>query len=187
MVRKSQTFNISNYPWDVGGYQPKTTATLSYDDEYFEVYFKSYETNIRAVETEHNTDIYCDSCVEFFGQFDLSQTTAYINFEMNANGAVYCAVGPNRDERILIDPKIIDTFERRTKISEDYWEAWLKFPVSFIKEQYPKYEHKEGAVFRGNFYKCGDKTERPHFLCWSNIIWDEPDFHRPEFFSEITL
>jgi hypothetical protein len=39
----------------------------------------------------------------------------------------------------------------------------------------------------GNFYKCGDETEYPHFGCWNLIASPVPDFHRPEYFGEIVL
>ena len=40
---------------------------------------------------------------------------------------------------------------------------------------------------RCNFYKCGDKCDRPHFLSWSPIDKPEPNFHCPEFFGEVIL
>ena len=40
---------------------------------------------------------------------------------------------------------------------------------------------------RANFYKCGDKTAHPHYLSWSPIHTEKPDFHRPEFFGELIL
>jgi hypothetical protein len=40
---------------------------------------------------------------------------------------------------------------------------------------------------RANFYKCGDKTKRAHFLSWNPIDIAKPDFHRPDFFGEITF
>ena len=39
----------------------------------------------------------------------------------------------------------------------------------------------------GNFYKCGDATLLPHYLSWSQIDTEQPDFHRPEFFGELLL
>ena len=43
------------------------------------------------------------------------------------------------------------------------------------------------ARIRANFYKCGDKTAHPHFLSWSPVSTEKPDFHRPEFFGELYL
>ena len=40
---------------------------------------------------------------------------------------------------------------------------------------------------KGNFYKCGDDTKYPHFGCWNEVVWEEPDFHRPECFGDLIL
>ena len=44
-----------------------------------------------------------------------------------------------------------------------------------------------GIHFRGNCYKCGDRTEHPHFLAWNPVHTPTPDFHRPEFLGEMIL
>ena len=36
-----------------------------------------------------------------------------------------------------------------------------------------------------NFYKCGDKCEKPHFLSMAPIDTPSPCFHCPEFFQEV--
>ena len=51
----------------------------------------------------------------------------------------------------------------------------------------PTYRHGEGAVLRGNLYKCGDETDHPHYACFHNIDWAKPDYHRPEFFATFVL
>lgn len=40
---------------------------------------------------------------------------------------------------------------------------------------------------KANFYKCGDGLTVPHYLSWSPIVTEKPDFHRPEFFNQIKL
>lgn len=40
---------------------------------------------------------------------------------------------------------------------------------------------------KGNFYKCGDKTAKPHYVSWSPIATPSPDFHRPEYFGCLDL
>ena len=37
----------------------------------------------------------------------------------------------------------------------------------------------------GNFYKCGSKTAHPHYVSWSAIDGDKPDFHRPDCFGKL--
>jgi hypothetical protein len=38
---------------------------------------------------------------------------------------------------------------------------------------------------RGNFYKCGDKLTKPHFLSWNAIDTPSPDFHVPQAFGTL--
>ncbi|MHB1455061.1 MAG: carbohydrate-binding family 9-like protein [Saccharofermentanales bacterium] len=39
----------------------------------------------------------------------------------------------------------------------------------------------------GNFYKCGDKTDCPHYGCWNPILLPAPDFHVPAFFGDFIV
>ena len=52
---------------------------------------------------------------------------------------------------------------------------------------YPDFRLIPGIHFRGNCYKCGDRTEHPHFLAWNPVHTPTPDFHRPEFLGEMIL
>ena len=42
-------------------------------------------------------------------------------------------------------------------------------------------------VMKGNFNKCASATSQPHYLSWTPIHTDNPDFHQPQFFGEIVL
>lgn len=187
MDKKEQSFWITEYPWDNSGYKPKAMAALTFGERELEVHFTAWEQNVRRVQTRHNTDVYCDSCVEFFLQPDPQRDPRHMNFEMNPNGAVYCAVNTPGGESITLPEKTIDGFRPTTQTYEDRWEAWLHIPAEVLTKEFPGYVHRRGTCVRGNFYKCGDKTEHPHFGCWNPIHWHEPDFHRPEFFGEIVL
>lgn len=55
--------------------------------------------------------------------------------------------------------------------------------VSDIPRDMPRH----AVALRGNFYKCGDLTAEPHYLSWSPIAFERPNFHLPEFFGELLL
>ena len=40
-----------------------------------------------------------------------------------------------------------------------------------------------GTLLRGNCYKCGDLTDHPHYLSWSAINSETPNFHRSDDFG----
>lgn len=187
MESKQQTFLIENFPWDQGGYRPRTVATLTRLPQSLKVHFVSWETPVRAVETQHNTSVYCDSCVEMFLQPDPEADPRYINFECNPNGAIYCAVNTPGKGDVKLPAEVIDTFQARTAVYDDRWEAEMTIPAQVLQQVFAGYIHEAGTRIRGNFYKCGDKTEHPHFGCWKPIDWPQPNFHLPQFFCDIIL
>lgn len=184
---EGQTFCIENFPWDRGGYKPRTMVTLTRLSQVLKVHFVSWESPVRAVETLHNTNVYCDSCVEMFAQFDPEADSRYMNFEINPNGAVYCAVNTPGGGSVTLPTQVIDTFQTQAAVYDDRWEVQMYIPAAVIQEVFHGYAHQQGTRIRGNFYKCGDKTEHPHFGCWKRIDWHEPNFHLPDFFGEIVL
>lgn len=185
--KNGTSFEIKNYPWDENGFRPKTVINIGYDDGGFKIHYVSCETNLRAVETEHNTAVHKDSCMEIYMQFAPKTDKKYINIEVNPNGAVYSSVSTCREISECICAEDINTLGVKTTIKSDCWEVDYYIPKEYILKYIPTYEHKTGTVIKGNFYKCGDLTEKPHFGCFSNIVWKEPDFHRPEFFAEFKL
>ena len=60
-------------------------------------------------------------------------------------------------------------------------------PLDFFRLFYPDFRLVPGVRFRGNCYKCGDRTEHPHYLAWNPVNTLSPDFHRPEFLGEMIL
>ena len=43
-----------------------------------------------------------------------------------------------------------------------------------------------GQTWRGNFYKCADRSSHPHWASWSPL--GEPlNFHTPQFFGPLRL
>ena len=63
------------------------------------------------------------------------------------------------------------------------WELELAIPASALA--FHKLSSFSGLHARGNFYKCGNKLPRRHYLSWAPIDTPAPDFHRPEFFESI--
>ena len=66
-----------------------------------------------------------------------------------------------------------------------WWAVDYTVPASLLKKLYGR-TPAPGSRMRGNFYKC-DETIHPHFGSWAPIVHFRPDFHRPEWFGELTL
>jgi len=146
------------------------------------------ETEIRAEERGLSGQVHTDSCMEFFLNADPVNSNQYVNWEFNPAGALCLAVGSHRYDRhdIQIDA-YMDLFQVKTNIRDNGWSVEFRIPFAFLLSCFPLLQIKRGHVMRGNFYKCGDKTARPHYACWSPIDLPYPDFHCPAFFGTLIL
>lgn len=177
---------IACYKW-VEGYTPKAFAQLIYvKDLGFALHMEAYEFDPKAVYTVYNQDVYKDSCLEFFVNFNPEQPL-YINFEMNANGAFLSALRPGRKGKKPIHEILSDLPAVRAEKHEDHWCVDAFFTLAQIETLFGKSVFAAGDVIKGNFYKCGDETPIPHFGMWSPVEVDQPDFHRPEFFGTLII
>ncbi len=187
ILQTGSEFKITNYPWDENGYRPNTKIRISYDEKAFYVVFTSYEKEVVVLHTKHNTNVYKDSCMELFVQFDPVNDQRYINIEANAKGIVFNAVTTKRGDYSVIPTSDIILLNVKSQIFSDRWILTYQIPISYIKKYVPTYQHQVGNIIRANFCKCGDETKYPHYGCFSNIVCENPDFHRPEYFAEFCL
>jgi hypothetical protein len=179
---------VNCFPWDKGeGFRPATRAAVAYNDESLFVYMETDETEIRA-ETRGFGHVHTDSCMEFFLSPDPSRSPQYLNWEFNPAGAMHLAVGTGRHDRVKIpEENYTDFFQVKTSVHGKGWNLEYRIPLAFLRRFFPQTELKPGHTMRGNFYKCGDETARPHYGCWSPIELPEPDFHCPDFFGTLTF
>ncbi|WP_028298346.1 carbohydrate-binding family 9-like protein [Olivibacter sitiensis] len=179
---------LDQVPWASYSYLPIVTAYMAYSDQAFYLYWKVSEAYFRATVKEHNGLVYEDSCVEFFLSLDGS---TYYNIEFNALGYGLIGYG-NSDKRSRVNLPV----EMVSKIgvssnnilSNDGiidWDLLLRIPYEvFIHHDF---EAPKGMQLTANFYKCGDKCEKPHFVAWNRINAEQPNFHVPTFFGNIVL
>lgn len=186
--KKAEIGYVDKEPWTIGLFpSPKTTFRLLRGPEGLSVYMQTEETNLRAKE-EENGDVCNDSCMEFFYK-PSPWDTRYFNFEVNPKGVMHLGLGENRFNRIMIaERKALDIV---TRVDVDGWSVKYYIPDSFIKEWFPDEEKlssgNKSHIARANFYKCGDKTIKPHYATWSNIEIKLDDFHVPDFFGVLSF
>ena len=143
------------------------------------LYMECEEANPLAKCTVDESEIWCDSCMEFF--FAPNDEKRYCNLEINANGCTICGLGESRFDRVKADFLLSPI---TAKIDEDKWSVYAEISLKKLKKLYGDIAFNS---FRGNLYKCGDETEFPHFGMWSAVKTETPDFHRPEFFGEFLI
>lgn len=178
---------VQHYPWG-GDYRPRVTAELRYLEEIgFHVKMRCYETKVRAVNTEPDSAVYEDSCMECFLNFYPETSDLYINFEVNGNGVMLCQTGSGKKNRTFLLKQGIKQPPVHVKRTEDWWEIEYVIPLSLINGVYGICQFQKGHQLKGNFYKCGDRTDCAHYGCWNPIEASKPNFHLPEFFGTLCL
>ena len=137
----------------------------------------------RKINTEPDSAVWEDSCLECFFSFD---GTNYVNLESNANSALRASFGPGRHGRKFLKDMDIAMPEVKAQESENGWEVTFSIATDMIEALWGV-NVESGCRFGANFYSCGDKTPAPHYAAWNEVQTESPDFHRPEFFGEIII
>lgn len=188
---KAGYLEIGEYPWG-GDYRPGAKASLLKGTDRFYLRMEAAEPreNIRANETGISPAVHEDSCLEFFFCPETGSLT-YINLEFNSAGALHIAIGSNRSKRHLrtdVDIRLLNihTFSR---LQENlcHWGICAEIPFSLVAYLLEKPTYQPGETLRGNFYKCGDLTPAPHYAVWNPVVWETPDYHRPECFGTLKI
>ena len=182
-----QTQEIIYTPWKDFPYKPEVRVAIAHSEDCIFLKYFVTENAIRAVNSQINSSVWEDSCVEFFIHFN--DDKGYYNFEFNCIGTQLGGFGKTRSERDLLPVEVVgaiqtESFISKVKVKEAiYWELSVAIPLKvFIHHPISSLSGQEGRV---NFHKCGDKLPMPHFLTWNNIHSAEPNFHLPEFFGEV--
>lgn len=180
-------FALKNKLWGSDAYMSSVYVQVAYNAEGFIVRFTVGESDPLRNKKHHFEFVHEDSCVEFFVNFLPEKSDKYINFEVNAAGAMNAAFRSNRNDGVPLLLEEIEGFYITPKIENDFWSVTYKIGYDFIQKYYPAFDISSCDYIKGNFYKCGDKTEMEHYISYFKIGTEHPDFHRPEFFCRIYL
>lgn len=146
----------------------------------------SDETKLRTVCTERDEHIWEDSCLEFF--FSPKEGVGYLNTEMNPNSAFLTQVGKDREHRRFLKKLTSIAPQVCGYKDENGWGVSLFIPCKVFSEAFGINFEALPGTYSGNFYKCGDKTERPHYGSFSPMRKELTcGFHDPEYFATITV
>ena len=141
------------------------------------------EEHIRAELTGLLDEICEDSCLEFFFS-PVEGDPRYFNIECNPNGCLFLGFGPNVDALVRLIPEN-PPIKPDVKRIDGGWETVYAIPYSFIRMFFPEFSPSSGGKMRANFYKCGEKTDIPHWLCWNPVPQQRCAFHNPDAFGVV--
>ena len=106
--------------------------------------------------------------------------------EVNPNGACYFGYGKLRNERCrLLGKKLGERFNIRPFKTEKGWGVEYALPVWFLEIYCTDYALYPGKKLRANFFKCAEESATPHFMTWSKVEKEEPDFHQPGYLGQL--
>lgn len=173
-------------------YQPTVAFRLAHNGKAILLEYEVKEETVRAMADRDNGCPWEDSCCEFF--LEPANDGLYYNIECNCRGALFVACGKGREGRIQAPPILVDSIDRLSSLGEGKMEersAPELWTLSLILPKRLFFKHPdlsfEGLHASGNFYKCGDKLSKPHFLSWNAIDTPSPDFHVPGAFGTLTF
>ena len=160
-------------------------AKVCYDESGIYVKLEVKEKEIRATYQGKYDMVSQDSCLEFYF-CPIENDPRYFNIEYNPNGALYLGYGTDRYRSVRIilhDEKSL--FQGKPYYFEGGWGVEYKVPTEFFELFVPGFTFQCGMKLRGNFYKCGDYMEQPHFIAWNEVIHETPEFNKPEYFGNL--
>ena len=183
---------IAHANWIKYDRYPEVSFKMAHDGDSIYLQFKVKEDEVRAVANGNNSEVWEDSCVEFFISFD--DSGYYYNLEQSCIGQALFGYRKEKNEVEHADETIMDTIKRlpslggynfELKKGDIEWTLLSVIPVtSFWKSNI---KTLDGLKAKANFYKCGDKLTYPHYLSWSPVEVEQPNFHRVDFFRDITF
>ena len=189
LEKNTSLIKIDHLQWNDFPYKPKVSFRIAHSDSLLFLKYYVKEEHILATQTESNSAVHKDSCVEFF--IDPTNNGNYYNFEFNCIGTTHLSFGAGRYNRVKIPIQIIDDeikvwstlgnkpFEEKS--GDFQWQMVIAIPSTvFI---FNKGLNFSKLFSRANFYKCGDNTNKKHYLTWNPVKTKNPDFHRPEYFG----
>ncbi|MBQ4485026.1 MAG: hypothetical protein II934_08530 [Prevotella sp.] len=187
-------------------YAPKMEVALAHTGDSLLLHYRVEENCIRAAAEADGGRVWEDSCCEIFLQPSSPNTqhpTPYFNIECNCAGTLLIGKGEDRHDRQPATAKTLQSANRwsslmKTAVSGENgrytiplkdgkftWHMALVVPATALFDS--GITDFSGQTLRGNIYKCGDCLTTPHFLSLFPIETAQPDFHRPEFFGELTF
>lgn len=190
METKARRENIDVINWDSYPYKPIVVFDIARTDKNLYLRYFVRGNALKALYADDRSPVYTDSCVEFF--MKRTDGNEYFNFEFNCIGACDASRRQSREVSEPISPEEYQSIRRYSSLEKNTfaeksgihaWELIVSIPLTVMGLDPENLPEK----ILGNFYKCADETAFPHFVSWSPIATEQPDFHRPEFFGEIYL
>ena len=198
LISKCPVFRVDNAQWTCKR-KPATQGSVAYiPGKGLYVSMRCDEKDPLRTVTEHMGRVCCDSALEAFFAFPdeaapldgdgrPSNDCLYFNFEINANGALYAKTGRGRKNRTPLTEDEMQAAAPAAWIDADGWGAEFFVPVALLRRVAGIDELKDNDVFYCNFYKISENPDIEHYMSFSAIQSETPNFHLPRFFAKAVV
>ena len=194
--QKAPPLNIALFMGVRPEYLPKTQARVLYDNKHIYVCFRTEDRYLRALATQYHSRVWEDSCVEFFLTPGVDISKGYFNIETNCIGTILLHYQTAPEENVKpLKPAELDSFEIAHSLPAEVidperpepitWTLEYRLPVEILENYCPVVRPAPGVKWRANFYKCAENASNPHWLTWSFIAHETPNFHLPDCFGTL--
>lgn len=169
-------------------YKPFTAFVVAASATRLYVFFSVISKDLLAVNTHDLSPVADDSCVEFFMQVPGQEQ--YWNFEFNCIGVLNASYRVERANPTRLNAEQLASIERYASCGTEpineqdgiyCWDLTVSIPLELVgldSTHFPDY-------ILGNFYKCSGKSSHRHYVSWSEIDGEKPNFHRPDCFGKL--
>ena len=181
---------VDIFRWENGGYEPKSFGqAVWHNDNDLRIKLTCFEKEPLITKRNFMDAVCEDSCLEFFFSLDSSKPDVYVNLEANAGGAALMNINSKLGtvEKKSLDKILGYVPFYSPEILDDRWSIEFHLTREELKKIFPDVEVKKGLEFSANIYKCGDKTDIPHFGMWNYVGTDSPSFHQPAYFGKLII
>ncbi len=144
------------------------------------------ETQLRAEGKVRDDRVWEDSCMEMF-LCPFEHRNEYVNFEINCKGVYLSQFGFTRENRVFIKELTDIQADVKTEITPDGWSLEAFVPCRLISEVFGEEFTADKCSIKGNFTKCGDLTEYPHYGSFSQLSTLDFGYHNPGLFAKINI
>ena len=199
--KNAPSLNIDQFRPESSSFHPTVNAKLLYDANFIHVIFKVQDRYTVCQNTQYQSTVCSDSCVEFFVK--PAGSKGYFNFEMNCGGTLLCAyITDHRRlpeggyaDFYLLTPEDGSLVRIKTTMPKKLdseitgpttWTLAIAIPFAMLtKHTGTTPTPTPDAPWTANFYKCADKSSHPHWASWSPV--SVLNFHLPAEFGSLTF
>ena len=186
-LKDCPTFLIDQYQWEKNN-RPQAFGQMALLENYgLIISMTAMERNPLRRYTRDNDPVYKDSALEAFLNFAPDDfDKGYLNFEMNANGALLSQFGV-KGNRESVNTLTSYCTSCDAYMEEDSWNVLLKIPMELICDLYSIKPLRKDDIFTCNFYKISEDASIEHYASYAPIDNPIPDFHLPQFFAKAII